>query len=247
MSTHVHIICGAGSAIATALASRLCRTPHNRIIGFSRDDFRGSIPSEHAAQCVWIQCDHSDNAMARAVESLATHLADDAHISSVSIFNGPLHDEQLQPERALKRVEREHLSRLFESNTIVPLLWLQALVPLLEKNREVTITTLSARVGSIEDNQLGGWYGYRASKAALNMLLKTASIELARTLPNVKLIAFHPGTTDTPLSKPFQKSVPAGKLFSPDFVAEKLINLWGSIKRDRTLSYVDWDSKAINW
>ena len=92
---------------------------------------------------------------------------------------------------------------------------------MIDKNHEVTITALSARVGSIDDNQLGGWYSYRASKAAMNMLMKTASIELARTLPKIKLIAFHPGTTDTPLSKPFQKKRPCRETFQPRVCCSK--------------------------
>lgn len=247
MSTHVHLICGAGSSIAAALASQLKHSPLNKIIGFSREDFRTELDQTSLAHCVWIRCDHSDHSIQQAVDELDQHLSEDTFIESISIFNGVLHDKDLQPERALKRVQRNNLSKLFESNAIVPLMWIQALTPLIDKNRDVTVTALSARVGSITDNQLGGWYGYRASKAALNMLMKTASIELARTLPNVKLIAFHPGTTDTPLSRPFQKNVPAEKLFTPDFVAEKLIDIWSSINRDRTLSYIDWDNEPINW
>ena len=106
---------------------------------------------------------------------------------------------------------------------------------------------LSARVGSINDNRMGGWYSYRASKAALNMLLKTAAIEYARRAKNVKLIAFHPGTTDTTLSKPFQKNIPEDKLFKPDFVARQLLMLVAKTPIDGTLSYLDWDHQSIDW
>ena len=94
---------------------------------------------------------------------------------------------------------------------------------------------------------LGGWYSYRASKAALNMMLKTATIELARRAKNIKIIAFHPGTTDTPLSKPFQKNVPANKLFSSDFVAQQLLQIVEESVIDGELSYLDWQGEAINW
>ena len=109
------------------------------------------------------------------------------------------------------------------------------------------IAVFSARVGSISDNQLGGWYSYRASKAALNMVLKCAAIELARLNPRAKLVAFHPGTTDTNMSKPFQKGVPAEKLFSPDFVASRLLVSLDSIVPDGELAFLDWDGKAIAW
>ena len=102
-------------------------------------------------------------------------------------------------------------------------------------------------VGSISDNRLGGWYSYRTSKAALNMLLKSAVIELNRRLKSVKLIAFHPGTTDSPLSKPFQKNVPKGKLFSPDFVANALIDITHHAQIDGKLSFLDWQGKTIDW
>ena len=105
----------------------------------------------------------------------------------------------------------------------------------------------SARVGSISDNRLGGWYSYRASKAALNMMIKTAAIELARRAKNIKLIAFHPGTTDTPLSKPFQKNVPENKLFSAEFVAKQLLDIVENTPIDQSPSYLDWQGETINW
>ena len=101
----------------------------------------------------------------------------------------------------------------------------------------------------IEDNGKGGWYAYRASKSALNMLLKTSAIEYQRTLPELRFIAFHPGTTDTPLSKPFQRSVPEGKLFTPDFVASSLLaRLSDALVANKTAaSFVAWDGSQIPW
>ena len=131
-------------------------------------------------------------------------------------------------------------------------MWLSKLAPMLSKGWQraepkVSIATLTARVGSIGDNSMGGWYSYRSSKSALNMALKTASIELARRAPNAKLISFHPGTTDTQLSKPFQARVPANKLFTPDFVAKRLLTVMDTSTVDGTLSYLDWDNKPIPW
>ena len=107
-------------------------------------------------------------------------------------------------------------------------------------------------MGSIGDNRLGGWYAYRSSKAALNMLLQNMAIEYARRVKNVKLIAFHPGTTDTALSKPFQATVPEGKLFTPEFVAERLLDIMNGTAvdpemMDGQLAYLDWDNKQIPW
>jgi NAD(P)-dependent dehydrogenase (short-subunit alcohol dehydrogenase family) len=109
------------------------------------------------------------------------------------------------------------------------------------------VTVFSARVGSISDNHLGGWYSYRTSKAALNMLLKTVSIEFSRRAKNIKIISFHPGTTDTLLSKPFQKNVPEGKLFTCEFVANQLISIVSDTAIDGELSYVDWQGRNIDW
>ena len=127
------------------------------------------------------------------------------------------------------------------------MLWIQQLTPLLTGNSACKVVVFSARVGSISDNRLGGWYTYRASKAALNMMLKTAAIELARRAKNIKIIAFHPGTTDTPLSKPFQNNVPADKLFTSEFVAKQLLTIVDNTDIDGKASYLDWQGKAINW
>jgi NAD(P)-dependent dehydrogenase (short-subunit alcohol dehydrogenase family) len=126
-------------------------------------------------------------------------------------------------------------------------LWLKALVSIVKGKSDCIITVFSARIGSIGDNRSGGWYSYRASKAALNMLLKTAAIEYSRRAKNVKLIAFHPGTTDTALSKPFQRSVKSENLFSTEFVADHLVEIMKHQAIDGELSYIDWENKAIVW
>jgi NAD(P)-dependent dehydrogenase (short-subunit alcohol dehydrogenase family) len=127
------------------------------------------------------------------------------------------------------------------------MLWLKALLTLVKGQPDCIISVFSARIGSIDDNRSGGWYSYRASKAALNMLLKTAAIEYARRAKNVKLIAFHPGTTDTALSKPFQRSVKPDNLFAPEFVAEHLVNIMNNQTIDGELSFIDWENEAIAW
>ena len=136
---------------------------------------------------------------------------------------------------------------MFNVNSFIPILWLKALLPLIKSNDDCIVTVFSARVGSISDNRSGGWYSYRASKAALNMLLKTAAIEFARRAKNVKLIAFQPGTTDTALSKPFQASVKPENLFTPEFVAQRLVDIMNEQKVDGELSFIDWENKKIDW
>ena len=106
---------------------------------------------------------------------------------------------------------------------------------------------ISARVGSIADNRLGGWYGYRASKAAQNMVTKTLSIELSRRSPNVICVALHPGTVDTQLSEPFQGSVPAGTLFSPERAAQQLLSVIDSLTTADSGHFFDWKGSPIEW
>ena len=104
---------------------------------------------------------------------------------------------------------------------------------------------LSARVGSISDNQLGGWYAYRASKAALNMIIKTAAIEVRRRNPHAIVVGLHPGTVDSDLSKPFQGNVPEGKLFTPDFAAGKLLTVLEGLAPAQTGRCFGWDGEEI--
>jgi NAD(P)-dependent dehydrogenase (short-subunit alcohol dehydrogenase family) len=105
----------------------------------------------------------------------------------------------------------------------------------------------SARVGSINDNLLGGWYGYRASKAALNMLLKSAQVECQRRAKNISLVSYHPGTVDTELSRPFQANVPKDKLFSSEFTVSQLLQFVTNLLAEDGPHYIDWQGKTIPW
>jgi NAD(P)-dependent dehydrogenase (short-subunit alcohol dehydrogenase family) len=127
------------------------------------------------------------------------------------------------------------------------MLWVKYLKPVLAGKRDCVVTAFGARIGSIEDNQRGGWYSYRASKAALNMLLKTASLEYVRIAKGVRFLIFHPGTTDTPLSKPFQRFVSEDQLFTPEFVAERVVGLVGNEVADKSIQFLDWDGEPIPW
>lgn len=178
---------------------------------------------------------------------LADNLAESLPIQKVFICNGRLHDADLQPEKRLEQFNAEDNQSIIHSNALVPMLWVQALLPYLKHAEQCRLVVFSARVGSISDNHLGGWYSYRASKAALNMLLKTAAIEYQRRAPNVSIIAFHPGTTDTPLSRPFQKNVPAENLLTAEFVAKRLLNLLNTLPATNTLQFTDWQGKSIEW
>lgn len=163
----------------------------------------------------------------------------------VIVTNGILHNEKFMPEKSLQELTAEKFRCVFEINTIVPALIAKHFIPKLNKNRLAIFACLSARVGSISDNRLGGWYAYRASKSALNMIIKNSAIEANRRNKNAIIIGLHPGTVDSKLSKPFQSNVSAEKLFTPEYSAEKLLKVLKSMTTDKTGKCFAWDGKEI--
>ena len=145
-----------------------------------------------------------------------------SNIDRVIVATGLLHDQSLMPEKSLRDLSQEKFQRLFAINTIGPALLAKYFLPKLNKDKKSIFAAISARVGSISDNKLGGWYAYRSSKAALNMVLKNASIEIARSNKNAIILGLHPGTVNSKLSKPFQGAVQEGKLFTPQHSVAKM-------------------------
>lgn len=238
------ILFGASSTIAQAYIKHL--NNQYEVFNFICISSNSS-PTNTASNTVTnVQTDYSEQSLAQIISPLKDQLID---LHQVIIFNGQLHNIEHMPEKRLEDVNTDYFNQLMNTNTLIPILCLQSLLPLLSHKTQCTITALSARVGSIEDNKLGGWYTYRASKAALNMLFQTAAIELHRRAKNTKLILFHPGTTDTELSKPFQRNVPEGKLFTPAFVAERLYELTNNrnIESNGEADYIDWKADSIAW
>jgi len=158
---------------------------------------------------------------------------------------GILHEPGVLPEKALSQCDRNAISRVFEVNSIGPLMVARALVPLMPRRDIAHFTVLSAMVGSISDNRLGGWYAYRASKAALNQFMRTLSIECRRTHPGLCVTAIHPGTTDTALSRPFQANVEASKLYSPDQTAARILAVIDARTPEQSGQFVNWDGNLI--
>ena len=163
----------------------------------------------------------------------------------VFIATGLLHDDDQQPEKSVRMLEKKSLDRSFAINATGPALLIRHILPRIPRDRPATITALSARVGSIGDNRLGGWHAYRASKAALNMLIKTISIELARTHDQLVVAALHPGTVDTRLSEPFQGNVPDEKLFSPAKSAGHLLDVIDRLSPEDSGGHFDWAGEEI--
>lgn len=238
------IVIGANSRIAQSIIEHLLRDEVvENVTAIARSE-NAELQSRFASRVQWVCCDYSEGSIKAVCNDLKSADKDYSH---VVICNGVLHTQQFGPEKRLEDITEEKLQTIFQANTIVPMLWLANLAPVLKGKLECTVAVFSARVGSITDNRSGGWYSYRASKSALNMLIKTASIEYQRRASNVKLIAFHPGTTDTQLSKPFHGSVPNGKLFTPDFVASSLLGIITNLDRDSGAEFLDWAGNPVAW
>jgi NAD(P)-dependent dehydrogenase (short-subunit alcohol dehydrogenase family) len=244
MKNQTSLIIGANSEIAKALALFLVDDINTHLIVISRNvDF---YRQDNFAQSKVIKVDdYQESTIKAAIEKLQQDNLPE--IKKVFICQGLLHSKTLQPEKRLSAFSSDSFIEVLTANTIIPMLWLKNLMPIVSGKEECKIVVFSARVGSISDNEIGGWYSYRASKAGINMLLKTAAVELSRTAKNIKLISFHPGTTDTPLSKPFQKNVPEHKLFSSDFVASQLLQIVANAQVDGQASFLDWEGKQIPW
>lgn len=169
-----------------------------------------------------------------------------APIRLILVAAGALHTSQgAGPEKSLRGLTAQSMQDIFASNTIVPALVAKHFLPLLPKSDRTIFAALSARVGSISDNHLGGWYSYRASKSALNQILKTASIELSRSRPEAICVGLHPGTVDTKLSKPFQANVPDGKLFTADQSAAFLVQTLSGLTADQSGQVFAWDGTRV--
>ncbi|MGR6874434.1 SDR family NAD(P)-dependent oxidoreductase [Pseudomonas sp. HK3] len=232
------IVIGASSSIAQAIIKKI-NIQNESVIAIS------SRPNETPDNSVInLLCDYSTDSISNTINHIKQ--LDLSSIDRIYICNGVLHNDTIEVEKRLESIESDSFMALMHSNALIPILWLQALLPLI-KHQQCKVTVFSARVGSISDNNLGGWYSYRASKAALNMLLKSASIEYAKRAKGIKILAFHPGTTDTQLSKPFQKNVAKKQLFTPEFVAQQLEGILSNLETDGKLSFLDWQGKAISW
>ncbi len=166
-------------------------------------------------------------------------------IDIVIAATGFLHDEETMPEKALRDLTAENMQKLFFANTIVPSLVAKHFIPRLNTERASIFAALSARIGSISDNRIGGWYAYRASKSALNMVIKNAAIEVARRNKHAVIVGLHPGTVDSALSAPFQGNVPEGKLFSAAYSAQRLWEVLEGLTPAQSGGCFAWDGEEI--
>ena len=192
-----------------------------------------------------LQMDITDESQIAAVISRIQTETTELHYVINSV--GVLHEGEMQPEKSLRHINAEQLLRYFQVNSVGAMLLFKQVQPLIKHQNRSILATISAKVGSIGDNQIGGWYGYRASKAALNMFIRTTAIEYKRTCPQAILVALHPGTTDTRLSLPFQRNVPPEKLFSVDRSVAQLLAVIDRLEPSDSGEFFSWDGSRLSW
>ncbi len=238
----VNLVIGANGGIGRALVSALANeAPEMPLIAIARTfDAEMEWPNNVLLKTIDSE---NETEIRQFVEQLS---GEKKHIQQAFCTIGILHGDNVSPEKKLEDLCQTQLLHYFKVNSIIPALWLKHLIAVVDPEKAV-ITCMSARVGSIADNQLGGWYGYRASKAALNQLVKTASVEYARRSKNTVLVCYQPGTVDTELSKPFQGNVKKENLFDAHFAAKQLLGVTANLHSPPNCHFIDWQGNPIDW
>lgn len=212
----------------------------------SEHDTLGTIAADANARLCLVDMDVTREASVATAAAGVREVVD--QIDFIINCAGLLHDgAQMRPEKRLAEVSVTNMERSFAVNAIGPLLIAKHFQNLLPQRQRAIFANLSARVGSIGDNRLGGWYGYRASKAAQNMVTRNLSIELRRNARGIICVALHPGTVDTALSRPFQDRVPPQRLFSPAIAARQLLAVIGKLEPADNGCFFDWDGRPVPW
>jgi NAD(P)-dependent dehydrogenase (short-subunit alcohol dehydrogenase family) len=229
------IIIGVSGGVGRALAQQLAQAGDRVVHGLSRAPVAPIDGVTHGL------LDLEDEA---GMVAAAACIAEGPPPTLIVVATGVLHSGQT-PERSWRELTAEHLMRDFRINAVGPALAARHFLPLLPRDQRAVFAALSARVGSIGDNRLGGWHSYRASKAALNMILKTLSVELARTHPQTVVAGLHPGTVDTALSAPFQRGVKPEQLFTPAYAAARLLTVIEGLAPADSGGVFAWDGVRI--
>jgi NAD(P)-dependent dehydrogenase (short-subunit alcohol dehydrogenase family) len=227
MTDEAAVVIGATGGVGAAVVERLRASGRYAVV--------------HALSRSGTGLDLEDEA---TIAAAAGVVADGPPPTLAFVATGVLHHGQA-PERTYRALTAEHLLRDYRVNTVGPALVARYFLPLLPRDRRAVFAALSARVGSIGDNRLGGWHAYRASKAALNMILTNLSIELARSHPQAVIAGLHPGTVDTGLSQPFQKGVSPERLFTPDRSAQALLAVLDGLTPADSGGVFAWDGVRV--
>ncbi|MDC3181106.1 SDR family NAD(P)-dependent oxidoreductase [Gammaproteobacteria bacterium] len=232
------IIFGVTGTMGNALYETLsARYPQSQINGVGRQQ---THPNKHLPyHCV----DFSDE---NALQTLATSLSQQSPFDLILVTIGMLHNSQMMPEKSIHELYVEKYQQQFMTNTIIPMMIAKHFIPHMQPQKRSILGIFSAKVGSITDNSLGGWYSYRASKAALNMQIKNLSIECKRSHPNQIILGLHPGTVDSQLSKPFQKNLPPShQIFNPLHASEQVIDQINAASSAQSGKLISWDGSVI--
>lgn len=236
------VVFGATGGIGAAMVAHLSADPRCGAV-FAASRSAAAVAGAPGLSFDLDQPDSIDTAIQTAAADGPLHL--------VIAATGALHSEgHMEPEKSWRHMSHDRFMDAFRINTVLPSLIIQAALGRLARGskdapEKAIVGALSARVGSISDNRLGGWHSYRASKAALNQVIRTCSIELARKSPDALCVGLHPGTVDTDLSKPFQRGVPEGKLFTPAYSAERLLTVLDGLSADQSGRVFDWAGEEI--
>ena len=231
-------IIGACGALGQAFLKRLLESyDTEHIYTFSSQEF--SMRNDRVTSFT-INYDDEDS-----IAKAANLAFKEKSLDLILVTSGILHDATVLPEKSLRDLSIYKFQKLFLANTIVPALVAKHFLPHLDKEKPFIFAALSARVGSISDNHLGGWYSYRASKTALNMVIKNIAIEQGRRNKQSIIVGLHPGTVNSKLSKPFSSNVPAHKLFTPEFSATKLLDVLSKLNPRNSGKIFAWDGSLV--
>ena len=227
-------IFGANGTIGQALCAHYQK--QSDVYAFTRNDF----DIDESGLVKILLDDFNEDSVFQAANKF-----DNDFFDKIIVSIGILHNESFMPEKRIEEVSSDQFLETIRINTLIPTLIAKSFYKKLKKNDKATLAFLSARVGSITDNRSGGWYSYRASKAALNMVIKNLSIELRRYNKELVVIGLHPGTVDSLLSQPFQKNLEDSKIFSADFSVLKLSSVIDSLDIDDSGKCIAWDGEDI--
>ena len=243
------LIAGISGAIGHALAVRLLeQDPGVSIVGLCRNPSAVAFSEEHAGRILLISWEAAESSSAPATaEKLKAVVPEEAGLDTVIYAAGILHGPGMMPEKRLEDLDAQAFAHAFAVNATGFAMLIQAVSPWLRHRRFKSIVAVSAKVGSITDNGFGGWYAYRSSKAALNMLVRNLSIELPRKYRPVACVAVHPGTTLSPLSRPFTRSLAQLKVHEPGETANNLLRVAEDLTEKDNGTFLGWDGSTIPW
>ena len=232
------LVVGANGGLGRAFVHALSKSSSvNKLHAWARSDFVGM----DSRVCLRVFDLHDEEAIIRACGSLD-------EVQLIIVATGVLHRaDGLLPEKSYKAVQVADMLDVFKINVALPALIAKHTLPLLPRRDRAAFCCLSARVGSISDNHLGGWYSYRASKAALNQYIKTLSVEMKRTHPSAFCVGLHPGTVRTELSRPFSRAAKLGQVFSPEQSVANLMKVIDGVTPDQSGSLLAWDGSEIQF